>query len=184
MPPSLTSHSGTGVPVTAVESFVTRLHGAAFSSGDVRYDSARRVFNGMIDRRPGLIVQPADAEDVQLAVRFAREHELLVSIKGGGHSAPGHAVCDGGLMIDLGRLKAVEVDPAKRWARAEGGVTWGEFDAATQAHGLAVTGGRIRGTGIAGLTLGSGSGWLERKLGFTVDSLLAADVVLASGELV
>ncbi len=184
MPPSLLDLAGRPVPDAALAEFVRGLRGAALSPSGAGYDEARRVFNAMVDRRPGLVAQPLDAADLQHAVRFARRHGVLVSIKGGGHSAPGHAVCDDGLLIDLSRMRHITVDPEARVASAQGGATWGELDAATQRHGLAVTGGRIRGTGIGGLTLGSGSGWLERKLGFTVDSLLAADVVLASGDFV
>ncbi|HWQ52059.1 MAG TPA: FAD-binding oxidoreductase [Bryobacteraceae bacterium] len=166
-----------------IRRFGTALDGEIVRPGEPSYDVRRKVFNGMIDRRPALIVRPANARAVQTCVSFARECGLLVSVKGGGHSVPGHAVCDEGLMIDLSLLKAIRVDPEARVAFAEGGVCWGEFDAATQQHGLAVTGGRVRSTGIAGLTLGSGSGWLERKLGYTVDSLTGADVVTAGGEL-
>jgi FAD/FMN-containing dehydrogenase len=170
---------------TAIEAL-----GRSFSGGkllrpdDDGYDAARAIFNAMIDRRPAVIAQPASSADVSAAVKFARERELLVSVKGGGHAASGHAVCDGGLMIDLALLKEINVDPQAKTATAGGGVTWGELDAATQAQGLAVTGGRVPGTGIGGLTLGSGSGWLERKLGYTVDNLLGAEVVLASGDIV
>ncbi|MBI2913638.1 MAG: FAD-binding oxidoreductase [Chloroflexi bacterium] len=138
----------------------------------------------MIDRRPALIARCADAADVQRAVTFAREQGLLLSVRAGGHSVNGYGVCEGGLMIDLSPMKGIKVDPQAQTAVAEVGVTWGEFDTATQEHGLAVTGGRVRGTGVAGLTLGSGSGWLERKLGYTVDSLLGAEVVTADGRLI
>ena len=148
------------------------------------YDEARTIFNAMIDRRPAVIAQPANAADVSAAVKFAAQHELLVSVKGGGHAASGHAVAEGGIMIDLALLNEIKVDPQAKTAVAGGGAKWGELDAATQAHGLAVTGGRVPGTGIGGLTLGSGSGWLERKLGYTVDNMLGAEVVLASGEIV
>jgi FAD/FMN-containing dehydrogenase len=167
-----------------VQQFRAVLSGAVIGPGDATYDDTRKVFNGMIDRRPGLIAQPADTADVQKCVNFAREHGLLVSIRGGGHSVQGYSVCDHGLMIDMRSMRAVEVDPEKRIAVAGGGASWGEFDAATQQHGLAIPGGRVPSTGIAGLTLGSGSGWLERKLGYTVDSLTGAEVVLANGEAV
>jgi FAD/FMN-containing dehydrogenase len=166
----------------AVQAFASSLSGKVLTSGDAGYDAARAVFNGMIDRKPGLIVQPANTADVEKCVKFAKEHGLLVSVKGGGHSAPGYGVCDDGLMIDMSSMQAITVDPAKRTAIAEGGVQWGQFDAATQAHGLAVTGGRNPTTGIAGLTLGSGSGWLERKLGYTVDNMLGVEIVTANGE--
>jgi FAD/FMN-containing dehydrogenase len=165
-----------------VQQFRAALSGAVIEPGDAPYDDTRKVFNGMIDRRPGLIAQPIDTADVQKCVNFAREHGLLVSIRGGGHSVQGHSVCDAGLMIDMRSMRSVEVDPEKRIAVAGGGANWGEFDAATQQHGLAIPGGRVPSTGIAGLTLGSGSGWLERKLGYTVDSMIGAEVVLANGE--
>jgi FAD/FMN-containing dehydrogenase len=179
---SLLDTKGKSVSNDAVQAFAASLSGKVLTSGDAGYDAARAVFNGMIDRKPGLIVQPANTADVEKCVKFAKEHGLLVSVKGGGHSAPGYGVCDDGLMIDMSSMQAITVDPKKRTAVAEGGVCWGEFDAATQAHGLAVTGGRNPTTGIAGLTLGSGSGWLERKLGYTVDNLLGVEIVTAKGE--
>jgi FAD/FMN-containing dehydrogenase len=146
------------------------------------YDAARAVFNGMIDRYPALIARCADPDDVAAAVRLAGGQALEVSVYGGGHGVTGSAVCDAGIVVDLRALKGITVDPEAKTVRAEGGVTWGELDAATQEHGLAVTGGRVTTTGIAGLTLGSGSGWLERKLGFVCDNLIAAEVVTADGE--
>ncbi len=169
---------------TAIDELARSFHGEVLRPGDDDYNVARTIFNAMIDRRPVLIAQPADTADVSAAIRFAREHNLVVSVKGGGHAASGHAVCEGGLMIDLSLLDDIKVDPQRKTAVAGGGAKWGDFDAATQAHGLAVTGGRVPGTGIAGLTLGSGSGWLERKLGYTVDNMIGAEVVLASGEVV
>jgi len=171
----------TSISENVLQRFKANFGGDVLLPGDVGYDAARTVFNAMIDRRPAVIAQPADTADVQRAVRFAREHDLLVSVKGGGHSAQGFAVCDGGLMIDLVALKSITVDPQVRTAVAGGGVNWGEFDAATQEHGLAIPGGRMPTTGIAGLTLGSGSGWLERKLGYTVDNMIGAEVVTADG---
>ena len=168
----------------AVQELRARFRGELILPGDDGYDATRRVFNGMIDRRPAIIARPTDTADVQRCVTFAREHDLLVSIRGGGHSAPGYGVCEGGLMIDLSLMKGIEVDPQTRTAVAEAGVNWGEFDSATQEYGLAVTGGRVPGTGIAGLTLGSGSGWLERKLGYTVDNMIGAEVVTADGAVV
>jgi FAD/FMN-containing dehydrogenase len=155
--------------------------GTLLRAGDSGYDEARQVFNGMIDRSPGVIARCADADDVALAVNAAREGGLELSVYGGGHGVTGSAVCDGGICVDLRDMSGIDVDPAARTVRAEGGARWGEFDAATQEHGLAVTGGRVTDTGIAGLALGSGSGWLERKLGFTCDSLIAAEVVTADG---
>ncbi|MEO6197590.1 MAG: FAD-binding oxidoreductase [Dehalococcoidia bacterium] len=181
---ALVSNAGSNVSDEAVAAFAASLNGAVMTPGDPGYEETRHVFNGMIDRRPGLIAQPADTSGVQKAVKFAREHDLLVSVNCGGHSVQGYGVCEGGLMIDMGKMKAIKVDPAAQTANAEGGVNWGEFDAATQEHGLAVTGGRNPTTGIAGLTLGSGSGWLERKLGYTVDNLLGCEVVLANGDVV
>jgi FAD/FMN-containing dehydrogenase len=166
----------------ALRDLETGFSGSIIQPHDDAYDDARRVFNGMIDRRPALVVRPADTPSVQKAVRFARDRGLAVSVKGGGHSAAGHAVVDDGLMIDLSLIKEIKIDPEARTAVVGGGVTWGELDAATQAHGLAVTGGRISSTGVGGLTLGSGSGWLERKLGYTVDNMLSAEVVTAEGE--
>jgi FAD/FMN-containing dehydrogenase len=160
----------------------TRFRGALLRPDEEGYDEARRIWNGAIDRRPALIARCAGADDVAEAVRFARERDLAISIRGGGHAVAGHAVCDGGLMIDLSLMKAVHVDPEARTARAAGGLLWRELDAATQAHGLATTGGIIGHTGIGGLTLGGGLGHLMRRHGLTVDNLLGADVVTADGE--
>ena len=135
----------------------------------------------MIDRRPALIVRCAGVADVIDAVNFARTNSLLVAVRGGGHNAAGNAVCDGGIVIDLSPMKGIHVDPMRRTARAEGGVTWGEFDRETQAFGLATTGGLVSTTGIAGLTLGGGIGWLMGKHGLTVDNLLSVDMVTADG---
>src|SRR5215208_8098196 len=146
------------------------------------YDEARRVWNGAIDRYPALIARCAGADDVVAAMRFARERDLVVSVRGGGHAVAGHAVCDGGIMIDLSLMKAIRVDPATRTARAAGGVLWSEFDRATQAFGLAPTGGIISDTGVGGLTLGGGQGHLMRKHGLTVDNLVGAELVTADGE--
>jgi FAD/FMN-containing dehydrogenase len=152
--------------------------------GDAGYGDARTVFNAMIDRRPAVIAVCASTNDVVAAVTHAREQGLAISIYGGGHSVTGASVVDGGLVIDMRGMKGMAVDADARTARAEAGLNWGEFDAATQAHGLAVTGGRVPDTGIAGLALGSGSGWLERKLGFTCDNLIGAEVVTADGRVV
>jgi FAD/FMN-containing dehydrogenase len=158
--------------------------GQLIHAGDAGYDEARTVFNAMVDRRPAVIARCTCTEDVGLAVDLAREQRLPLSVYGGGHGVTGAAVCDDGVVVDLRAMKGIDVDPQARTVRAEGGLTWGEFDAATQAHGLAVTGGRVSTTGIAGLALGSGSGWLERKLGFTCDNLLKAEVVTADGRVV
>jgi FAD/FMN-containing dehydrogenase len=155
--------------------------GQLIHPGDAGYDDARAVFNGMIDRSPVLIARCADADDVVAAVGLARDHDLPLSVYGGGHGVTGSAVVDAGICVDMRGMKGIDVDPDARTVRADAGLTWGELDAATQEHGLAVTGGRMSDTGVAGLTLGSGSGWLERKLGFTCDNLVAAEVVTADG---
>ena len=158
--------------------------GELLQDGDPGYDEARRVFNAAIDRRPALIAGCSGVADVIAALGFAREHGLPVSVRGGGHSVAGHAVVDGGVMINLRPMNRVRVDPERRVAWCGGGANWGELDRETQAFGLAVPGGRMPDTGVGGLTLGGGSGWLERKYGFTVDSLLSVEVVTADGRLV
>ncbi|MCX2741712.1 FAD-binding oxidoreductase [Pontibacter anaerobius] len=157
------------------------LRGRLFLPEDEGYDDARKVFNGLIDKRPALIVRCAGVADVITAVNFARETDLPVAIRGGGHSVAGNAVNNDGLVIDLSDMKSVHVDPEKQTARAEGGATWGDFDHETQAFGLATTGGIVPSTGIAGLTLGGGIGYLNRKFGLACDNLLSADVVTADG---
>jgi len=152
--------------------------------GEPGYDEARTIWNAMVDRKPAAIVRAAGAADVLLTVRFAREHKLLLAIRGGGHNIAGNAVCDGGLMLDLSRMKSVRVDPVARTARVEPGVILGEFDREAQAFGLATPLGINSTTGVAGFTLGGGFGWTSRKLGLTVDNLLAVDVVTADGKLV
>ena len=151
---------------------------------DARYDSARRVWNGAIDRFPALVARCTGVADVLAAVRFARERELVVAVRGGGHNVAGTAVCDDGVVIDLSPMKAMWVDPVGRKARAQSGLLWGEFDHETQPFGLAAPGGIVSHTGISGLTLGGGLGWLMRRYGLTCDNLLSADVVTADGELV
>lgn len=165
-----------------ISEFKSRLRGELIEPSDARYEEARRVFNAMIDRKPRLIVRCADVADVIAAVNFGREHELRVSIRGGGHNAGGLGVCDDGLVIDLSLIKYVRVDPAAREVRVGGGCTWGEVDHAAHAFGLAVPSGIISTTGVGGLTLGGGMGHLTRKYGLTIDNLLAADVVTADGE--
>lgn len=166
----------------ALERLRAALVGDALVPGDETYDEARRIWNGMVDRRPALIVRAAGVEDVQEAVRFAAESGLAVTTRGGGHGVAGTALSDGGLVVDLSRMKQVHVDPESRIARAEGGVTLGELDAATQAHGLATPLGVVTKTGIAGLTLSGGIGWLRRKHGLAADNLLAVEIVTADGE--
>jgi FAD/FMN-containing dehydrogenase len=159
-----------------------QIRGDVITAEDERYESARKVNNGMIDKRPEVVVRPVNAGDVITAVNFAREGRLDLAIRGGGHSVPGFGTCDGGLVIDLSRMRAVRVNPEKRTARAEGGATWGDFNAATHAFGLATTGGIISTTGVAGLTLGGGIGYLARGFGLSCDNLVSADVVTADGK--
>jgi FAD/FMN-containing dehydrogenase len=161
-----------------------RFQGSLLRPGDEGYDSARQVWNGMIDRKPALIAQCLDTSDVVSAVNFARTHNLLVAVRGGGHSLAGYSVVDGGLVIDLSRMTSVLVDPSNQTARAEGGAKWRDFDNATQQFGLATTGGTNSDTGIAGLTLGGGLGWLAGTYGLTCDNLLSAEVVTADGQVV
>jgi FAD/FMN-containing dehydrogenase len=161
--------------VAALEGF----SGTLLLPGDPGYEHARGVFNAMVDKRPALIAQCLG--DVVAAVGFAREHDLPISIRGGGHNVAGTAVTDGGVMIDLSRMKGIHVDAAARTARVQPGVVWGELDRATQLHGLAVTGGGVSTTGVAGLTLGGGVGWMMGKYGLATDNLLSAEVVTADG---
>jgi len=161
-----------------------RIRGQLIQPSDEAYDQARRVYNAMIDKRPGLIVVCADVADVIAAIDYARENRMLVAIRGGGHNGGGLGTCDGGIVIDLSRMKGVRVDPTAHTARVGGGCTWGEVDHATHAFGMAVPTGTISTTGVGGLTLGGGIGHLSRKHGLTIDNLLSADVVLADGRLV
>ena len=174
----------TRVDEAAVEKLGAGLRGQLLRPGNAGYDDSRRVWNGMFDRRPALIARCAGTADVITALNFGRDSGLRIAVRGGGHSFPGHSVCDGGLVIDLSAMKGVRVDPAARTARAEAGARWLEFDHETQAFGLATTGGTASDTGIAGLTLGGGLGWLSSKHGLTVDNLISADVVLADGRFV
>src|SRR5213594_2794107 len=156
--------------------------GQLLQRNDVGYDDARRVHNGLIDKRPALIARCHGTADVVDAIAFAREFDLEISVRGGGHNVAGKAVTDGGMMIDLGEMKGIHVDPAARTARAQGGVTWGELNRETALHGLATTGGVVSTTGIAGLTLGGGLGWLNGVHGLAVDNLLSVELVTASGD--
>jgi len=158
--------------------------GQLITADHTDYDSARAVWNGAVDRRPRLIARCSGTADVAAAVRFARDHNLEIAVRGGGHNVAGTAVCDEGIVIDLSAMRAVWVDPAGPTARVQGGALWGDVDHETQAHGLATTGGIVGHTGVAGLTLGGGIGWLMRKHGLTVDNLLGADVVTADGSIV
>ncbi len=161
-----------------------QVRGEVIAPGDEAYEEARAVYNAMIDKRPAVVVRPVNAGDVIAAVNFARESAIDLAVRGGSHGVPGFGTCEGGVAIDLSRMKGVRVDPAARSARAEGGATWGDFNAATHAFGLATTGGIISTTGIAGLTLGGGIGYLARGFGLSSDNLIAADVVTADGRLV
>ncbi|WP_373498361.1 FAD-binding oxidoreductase [Desulfococcus sp.] len=167
----------------AVDRFHERLRGRLLAAGDDGYDDARRVWNGMIDRRPALIVRCRGTADVIAAVAFAREHGLLTGIRGGGHNVAGSALVDNGLVIDLSEMRSVRVDPERRLARAEGGARLGDLDHETQAFGLAAPVGVVSATGVAGLTLHGGAGWLLRKHGFSIDNLSSVDIVTADGQL-
>jgi len=158
--------------------------GVILLPADAAYEETRRVHNGLIDKRPAVVARCHGTADVQAAVRFAREHGLEISVRGGGHNVAGNAVSDGGLMIDLSAMRAVHVDPRARRARAQGGSTWGDYNRQTQLYGLASTGGVVSTTGIGGLTLGGGLGWLMGKHGMAVDSLRAVELVTAAGEVV
>jgi FAD/FMN-containing dehydrogenase len=167
----------------AIQKFRESLRGQSFRPGETGYDAARTVPNAMINRQPAIIARCAGAADVIACVRFAREHDVLVSVRGGGHSVAGKSVCDGGLMIDLSAMKGIRVDPVGRTVRAEPGLKLGEFDRETQAFGLATTLGTVSTTGIAGLTLGAGFGHLMAKYGLALDNVIGADVVTADGRL-
>jgi FAD/FMN-containing dehydrogenase len=167
----------------ALQGFVEGVRGAVLRPGDQGYDDARAIWNGLIDRRPAIIVQCTGAADVVDAVNFAREQNLLLSVKGGGHNVAGNAVNDGGLVVDLSQMRGVHVDPSTQTVRAEGGATWGECDRESQLFGLAVPGGVVSTTGIAGLTLHGGVGHLRRKHGLSIDNLLSVDIVTADGRL-
>lgn len=158
-----------------------KLTGSVIVPGDEAYDDARKVWNGMIDRRPALIARCQTPEDVLASVNFARDEDLLIAVRGGAHNVAGNATCDDGIVIDLSRMKHVDTDPAARTARAQPGCTWADFDRATHPHGLATTGGLVSTTGIAGFTLGGGIGWLVRKYGLTCDNLRGVDIVTADG---
>jgi FAD/FMN-containing dehydrogenase len=169
------------ISAKAVSALKNRIGGVVLTDADEGYEAARQVWNAMIDRRPGAIVRCTDANDVRIAVDFARDACALLAVRGGGHNIAGSAVCDGGVVIDLGAMKGIRVDPAALTARVQPGVTLGELDRETQAFGLVTPTGINSTTGIAGLTLGGGFGWISRKFGLTVDNLLSADVVTADG---
>jgi FAD/FMN-containing dehydrogenase len=174
---------GTPLPM-AIDELRSRLHGGLHEPGGPEYDDTCTLFNAMIERRPRLVARCADADDVMTSLGFARELGLELAVRAGGHSVTGRSLCDGGLVIDLRSLRDVQVDQARHVARVGGGATWADVDRACQRFGLATTGGRVSTTGVAGLTLGGGSGWLERKHGLACDNLLAAELVTADGDLI
>jgi FAD/FMN-containing dehydrogenase len=178
------TNGGTETVVRAetLQAFQASLGGGTIRPSDADYNGARKTWNGLIDKRPALITRCTGVADVIAAVRFARDHDLLIAVRSGGHSLPGFSMCDGGMVIDLSRMKGIRVDPAERRAVAQAGLTWGDYDRETQAFGLASTGGVIATTGIAGLTLGGGIGWLMRKYGLACDHLRSVDLVTAEGQ--
>src|ERR1700676_2806180 len=175
---------GLSLDEATTQDFRASLRGQVILPGDADYDDARKVWNGMIDKRPTLIARCAGVADVSKAVRFASDQHLLLLVRGGGHNVIGAGTCDGGLVIDLSPMKAVQVDSERRTARVEPGATWKDFDDEAQKYGLATTGGLISSTGVAGFTLGGGIGWLVRKHGLACDNLISAEVVTADGQLV
>lgn len=184
MPSNLTTLDGSRLALgdEDLAAFASTLHGELVDSTDPDYDEVRAIWNAMIDKRPGLIVRCRDAEDVVTAVNFVRERNLLSSVRGAGHNIAGSALCEAGVVIDLSLMRSVQVDPKLRRVRSEPGATLADLDRETQAHGLAVPVGINSTTGVSGLTLGGGFGWISRKYGLTIDNLVSADVVLASGE--
>src|SRR5688572_16445696 len=168
---------------TSIGELSARFSGVLLRPGQSGYDDVRRIHNGMIDRHPASIARCLGTADIADSVNFARTRGVEAAVSGGGHNVAGRAVCDDGLMLDLSLMKGIHVDPVRRTARAQGGVTWREFNRETQAHGLATTGGVISTTGIAGLTLGGGLGWLMAKHGLAMDNLVSAEVVTASGDI-
>src|SRR5438093_12107762 len=167
---------------TSIEQLRQQAHGQVVTSTDEGYDEARAVYNAMIDRRPRAVVRCVDSGDIVATVNFARNNGLALAVRGGGHSVPGFGTVDDGVVPDLSPMQDVTVDPSARTARAQGGVTWGRFNDATHEHGLATTGGIISTTGIGGLTLGGGIGYLSRGLGLSCDNLISAEVVTADGQ--
>jgi FAD/FMN-containing dehydrogenase len=168
----------------SIDELAGRLRGGLIQPDNPEYDEARRIYNAMIDKHPRLIARCADAADVMQCVRAARDHDLTLAVRGGGHNGPGLSLCDDGLVADLSAMKGIRIDPDARTARVEPGCTWGDVDHASHAFGLATVSGIISTTGVPGLTLGGGHGYLSRRYGLTIDNLLGADVVLADGSLV
>ncbi len=174
---------GTAIDAALIETFKTNFSGPVIQPGDAAYDTARRIWNASIDKYPGLIARCTGVSDVIQAVTFARANDLLVAVRGGGHNVGGRALCDDGIVIDLSPMKGIFVDPQQRTVRVQAGVTLGELDRETHLHGLAVPAGVMSRTGVAGLTLGGGVGWLVRKYGLTCDNVLSCEVVTADGRL-
>ncbi len=177
-------HTTITLEETAVQELTSHLRGVLLRPGDIGYEDARQVYNAMINKHPALIARCVDVADVIAAVNFARDHRLALAVRGGGHNGPGLGTCDDGLVIDLSHMKGIRVDPAARTARVEGGCTWGDVDHATHPFGLATPSGFISTTGVGGLTLGGGIGYLSRTLGLTIDNLLGVDMVLADGSFI
>jgi FAD/FMN-containing dehydrogenase len=172
------------IPTAKITALRNEFEGLVLTPDDTDYDEARKIWNAMVDKRPAIIARCAGTQDVVKAINFARDHDILLAVRGGGHHIAGNSLCDGGLVVDLSMMKAVTVNPKARRATAEGGATLADLDAATQAHGLATPVGINSTTGVAGLTLGGGFGWLSRKYGMTVDNLESAEVVTAAGQVV
>jgi hypothetical protein len=171
----------TGLGQEALAALRMKLRGDLILPGDPRYDTARKVYNAMIDKRPALIIRPVDVADVSSAIHFGGEHDLDIAVRGGGHNGPGFGTVEGGLVIDLSRMRGIRVDPEAKTVRVEGGAVWGDVDHATYAFNLAVPTGFLSTTGVGGLTLGGGIGYLTRRYGLTIDNLLSVDMVLADG---
>jgi len=169
---------------TQIQNFKATLRGALITPQDTNYDEARKLYNAMIDKHPALIAQCVDTADVIAAINFGREQNLTLAVRGGGHNGAGLGICDGGLVVDLSRMRSIRVDPQERTVRVEGGCTWGDVDHATHPFGLAVPTGFLSTTGVGGLTLGGGLGYLTRRYGLTIDNLLSVDMVLADGRFV
>src|SRR5215472_6683270 len=177
-------HTPIDLEETAVQELASRLRGILLRPGEAGYEEARQVYNAMINKHPALIARGKDVADVIAAVNFSRTHHLTLAVRGGGHNGPGLGTCDDGLVVDLSDMKGIRVDPVARTVRVEGGCTWGEVDHATHPFGLATPSGFISTTGVGGLTLGGGIGYLSRTLGLTIDNLLSVDMVLADGSFV
>jgi FAD/FMN-containing dehydrogenase len=181
---TITNHSGAEISVSAIDAFLAGFSGEVIARDDAAYDTARLVWNKMIDKKPGLIARCKGVADVIRAVNFARDHQLLVAIRGGAHNVAGNAVGDNAFVIDLSAMKAVLVDPRSKTAKVQAGATWLDVDTETQTFGLACAGGVVSDTGVAGLTLGGGLSWMRRKVGMSIDNLIGVDIVLANGSFV